>query len=330
MRITRETLLKLAKDTVAKRLAPDISVMAVFLVGSLRPEEAVVESVADVDLLVIYNGEPPQEREIIKLSNEFHLDLAYENASLYAQPRELRGHPWRGWAMWDPCLLYQKKRFFEYTQSIVRAQFDDPANLIQRARYFSVPAREAWYAMQLNPDSARPLQLLEAVYQAGNALAVLGGPPLPERKLLADFPARAQRLDQAEMIQSLFASAAGSVNADLIRKWLPGWEAAFQAAVKSPVDVRLHPARLAYYKTAILSQLESGLPTAALWPLLQTWALAAETNVFNDEQTQAWVGLCSEMGLSTDALPERLQALDTYLDRLEEILEQIALENGVG
>lgn len=330
MRVTRETLLKLAKETVAKRLAPDPNVSAVFLVGSLRPENASVESVADLDLLVIYSGEPPVEREIVKLSNEYHLDLAYENVSLYAQPRELRSHPWRGWAMWDPSLLYQKKRFFEYTQSIVRAQFEDPSNLLQRARYFSVPAREAWFAMQMNPESANPLKLLEAVFNAANALACLGGAPIPERKLLADFPARAQSLEQAEMIQTLFASVAGSVNAGLIREWLPAWEIAFQTAAQSPADARLHPARLAYYKTAITSQLESDLPTAATWPLLQTWALAAKSNAFKSDQTQVWAAVCAEMGLSAEALPERLQALDTFLDRLEEILEQIALENGVG
>ncbi len=329
MRVTRETLLKLTKDTVQKCFVPDMNVTAVFLVGSLRPEEAAVESTADVDLLVICNGEPPVEREIVKLSNDFHLDIAYQAASLYAQPRELRGDPWRGWALWDPCLLHQKGRFFEYTQSIVRSQFEDIANLIKRARFFSVPAREAWYAMQLDPESANPRKLLEAVYNAANGLVILNGPPIPERKLLADFPARAQSLDQDEMIQTLFASAAGAVNGELISQWRLAWEIAFKAAAQSPLDARLHAARLGYYQAAITSQLESDLPTAALWPLLTTWALAAENGSFDADQTKAWAGVCAEMGLGADALPERLQALDAFLDRLEEILEQIAVENGV-
>ena len=329
MRVTRETLLKLTKDTVTKRFAHDLDVTAVFLVGSLRPEDAIAEGVADVDLLVIYNGEPPVEREIVKLSNDFHLDIAYETVKQYSQPRELRGDPWRGWAMWDPCLLYQKGRFFEYTQSIVRSQFDDTTNLLKRARYFSVPAREAWYAMQLDPESAQPLKLLEAAYNAANALAILNGPPIPERRLLAEFPARAQSLDQAEMIQTLFASVAASVNVELIRQWLLAWEIAFQAAARSPLDARLHAARLGYYKSAITNQLESDLPTAALWPMLYTWALISENGTFDSDQTKAWAAACAEMGLGTEALPERLQALDAFLDRLEEILEQIAVENGV-
>ncbi len=329
MRVTRETLLKLTKDTVAKRFAHDINVTAVFLVGSLRPEEAVVESAADLDLLVIYNGEPPTDREIVKLSNDFHLDIAYEAASLYAQPRELRGDPWRGWTLWDPCLLHQKGRFFEYTQSIVRSQFDDSLNLLKRARFFSVPAREAWFALQTDPENAKPHQLLEAAYNAANALAILNGPPIPERRLLADFPARAQSLEQDEMIQPLFASVAGSVTGELISQWLLAWEMAFKAAAQSPLDLRLHPARLGYYKTAITNQLESDLPTAALWPMLSTWALAAENRSFEADQTKAWAAVCAEMGLSAEALPERLQALDSFLDRLEEILEQLAVENGL-
>jgi hypothetical protein len=35
------------------------------------------------------------------------------------------------------------------------------------------------------------------------------------------------------------------------------------------------------------------------------------------------------MGLSPQARADRLQALDTFLDELEEILEQVAVENGI-
>ena len=330
MRITRDALLKLAKDTVQKRFAPDLNVTAVFLVGSLRPEHAVVESAADVDLLVIHNGELPRDREIIKLSNEYHLDILYEPASLYAQPRELRGDGWRGWAMWDPQLLFQRGRFFEYTQSVVRAQFEQPANLLKRARSFSVPARENWYAMQLDPEgAANPLRILNVVSNAANALACLTGAPIPERRLLADFPQRAQSLGQEELIQTLFACVGSSANAQSIGKWRPAWESAFKTAAQSPGDLRLHSARLTYYKSAIDAQLESAMPSAALWPMLYTWALAADNDTMDEDQSRAWEAVCVEMGLDAEALPERLQAQDIFLDRLEETLEQVAVENGI-
>jgi hypothetical protein len=329
MRITHDALMKLAKDTVEKRFAHDLNVIAVFLVGSLRPEHIVVESAADVDLLVLHNGELTREREIVKLSNEYHLDIAYEAASLSSQPRELRGDGWRGWNMWDPRLLYQKGRFFEYTQSVIRAQFDDPANVIKRSRYFANPAREAWTEMQNDPEGWCPLKMLNAAFNAANALASLNGAPIPERRLLADFPARAKSIDQADMIQTIFSCVATNVSAVTIGRWLPAWESGFLAAAHSPSDLRLHPARLAYYKTAIESQLASDLPRAALWPMLHTWALAAENGIFNEEHNNNWSAVCSEMGLSGADRAERLQALDVFLDSLDEILEKLALENGL-
>ena len=329
MRITHDALIKLAKDTVEKRFAHDLNVTAVFLIGSLRAEHVVVESAADVDLLVLHNGELPREREIVKLSNEYHLDITYEPVSLYAQPRDLRGDGWRGWMMWDPRLLYQKGRFFEYTQSVVRAQFDDPANVIKRAHYFSEQSRAAWSEMQLYPESASPLKALTAAFNAANALASLTGAPIPERKLLAEFPRRANNIGQPDLIQTIFASVSTNVSVDEIRKWLPAWEQGFLAAAYSPSDLRVHPARLAYYKTAIETQLSSDLPRAALWPLLYTWALAAENGSFNEPQTQAWSSVCSTAGLNAEALTERLQSLDVFLDSVEEILEQLAVENGL-
>ena len=329
MRFTHEALIKLTKETVEKRFAHDINVTAVFLIGSMRPDHVVVENAADVDLLVLHNGELPRDREIIKLSNEYHLDILYEPASLYAQARELRAEGWRGWIMWDPRLLYQKGRFFEYTQSVVRAQFEEPVNIIKRSHYFADPARAVWAEMQNYPENTRPLKVLMCAYQAANSLASLSGPPIPERKLLAELPERASRLELSEMTQTLFASVAGNVSVETIRGWLPAWERAFMAAAKSPADLRLHPARLAYYKTAIEEQLSGNLPRAALWPMLLTWALAAENESFTDEETQTWNSVCAEAGLDAAGVPDRLQALDVFLDGMEEILDQLTQDNGL-
>ncbi len=329
MRVTRDTLLKLAKDAVEKRFKPDRNVVAVFLVGSLRPDDAVIGSAADVDLLVITNGEPPQEREIVKLSNEYHLDICYESANLYAQPRELRGHPWRGWMLWDPLLLHEKGRFFEYTQAILRSQFDDPANLLKRAYFFSAPARSAWSEMTLAPDSLAPAQYLGAVANAANAFAVLVGEPIPERRLLADFPARARKLGNPELLRLLLGTLGGQVTADFIRAMLPKWEAAYLVGCQSPRDGRVHPARLAYYKTAIEAQLEGEFPVAAIWPLLATWSLAVESGGFSDELTVGWKMTLDKVGLLAPRQEVAIQALDELLDALEETLEQVAVRSGI-
>ncbi len=329
MRVTRDTLLKLAKETVQKRFVPDRNVTAVFLVGSMRAENAFWGQAADIDLLIIYNGEPPREREILKLTNEIHLDLAFENSKHYAQPRDLRGDAWRGWALWDPTLLHEKGRFFEYTQAILRSQFDDPVNLLKRAYFFSAPARTAWTEMMLAPEDAEPLKYLSAVADAANAFAVLTGEPLSERRLFADFPARAQKLGNAELVKLLLGTLGGQMNVDFIRAALPTWEAAFIAAAQKPLDLRIHPARLAYYKSALETLLAGDFPLAAGWPLLFTWALAADSDNLSPEQAAAWAETRATLGLDSAGMESRLQALDALLDVLEETLEQTASKYGV-
>ena len=330
MRFTRDTLLKLAKETVEKRFAHDANVTAVFLVGSLVSEEMVVENPIDVDLLVLHNGEIPRDREIIRLSNEFHLDIAYEDVSNYSKPRELRGDAWRGWNMWNPHLLFQRGRFLEYTQSVLRAQFEDPQNLIKRSRYFFSPAREAWSDAQMDLEGTRPFKFLTAVFNAGNSLAVLSGPPLPERKLLSGFSERANNIvEQDDLTQLIFSCLSTNINEQTIHAWLPLWESAFKAAAVSPADLRLHSARLTYYKSAIENQLVSDIPRAALWPMLHTWALAAENGTFNDQQNEEWMKVQAEAGLNPASIADRLAALDEFLDRVEEILDEISFLNSL-
>lgn len=330
MRITRDTLLKLAHDFTEKRLASDRNVTAVFLVGSIRPEDASLPSVLDIDLLVIYNGEPPRTREIVKLSNEIHLDVTYENARDYAQPRELRGDPWRGWAMWDPLLLHQKGRFFEYTQSIVRAQFDDPENILKRCRAFFSAARAAWNEMIFDPQAISPLKILTAAENAANALATLSGPPLPERSLFSGFPARAEAIGKPELTAQLLRVITTNPDVNLIRQSMPQWEACFLAAARAPLDLRIQPARLGYYKAAIETQLAGSLPAAAFWPLLYTWALSAQSGLIPPESQSAWQEVLAQTGLDSSGAGDRLEALDSFLDAIEETFERISVESGLG
>ncbi|SRR5258705_8439601 len=329
MRTTQDALLKIARDTAEKAFVPNPNITAAFLVGSMLSGNPFMGNATDIDLLVIYNGEPPREREILKLSNDIHIDIRFESAELYAQPRELRGDPWRGYSMWDPMLLHQKGRFFEYTQSIVRSQFDEPANRLKRAYAFSAPARTAWTEMQLDPAGALPVKLLNAAADAANVVGVLSGAPMPERRLLAQFPARANALDKPDMIKGLLDIIAAQVTVDFVHEWLPTWEAAFSAGGHRPGDPRVHIARLGYYKAAVQSLLESDFPLAAVWPMLSTWALAAETGNLTAEHTKPWTKALAQLGLGPASMPERLQALDRFLDILEETLEQIAAKSGL-
>jgi hypothetical protein len=324
MRTTQDALLKIAKDTAEKAFVPNPNVTAAFLVGSMLSDNPFMGNATDIDLLVIYKGEPPREREVLKISNEIHVDIRYEPAAAYAQPRELRGDPWRGYNMWDPHLLHQKGRFFEYTQSIVRSQFDDPANRLKRAYAFSAPARSAWTEMQLDAPRAQPVRLLNAAANAANTVAVLSGSPLPERRLLAEFPERAARLENPDLVRGLLDIFAGQVTVDFVNEWLPAWEAALNACGHRPADTSIHIARLGYYKNAIQVLLQSDFPLAAIWPMLCTWALAAESEAFGPEHGKAWSAALKQLGMDPGGMSARLEALDHFLDTLEETLEQIA------
>ncbi len=324
MRITKESLLKNARDVTEKKLAPDKNVLAVFVVGSLLTDDPFLGGTVDVDLLVIYNGEPPRERELLRLSNEIHIDIAYESNEEYAKPRELRGHPWRGWNLWDPILLHDSGRFFEYTQSSLRAQFDSPANIHARATYFASAARETWSEFQSGnrPDS---LKFLQAVANAANAIASLNGPPLTERRLLAGFPSRAQQAGQIELTGKLMtALGANNVSAAEIETWLPAWHESFVTAAAQPFNASIHPTRLAYYRTAIEHHLQGEMPLAALWPMLPTWAQAAEGGSLAISQEQAWQQAQAALGLAGAGFEERVSALDALLDDTEELLERLA------
>jgi predicted nucleotidyltransferase len=329
MRIKRDLLIKLARDTVEKRFKTDPGVVAVFLVGSVLRDEPLLGGTTDIDLLVITKNEPDIPREVAKLSNEIHIDFLFEQESLYAKPRELRGDPWRGWTMWDPLLLHEKGKFFEYTQSSLRAQFEDPVNLLARAHAFSVPAREAWTSMQLSGEPALS-EYLPAVEYAANALAVLTGFPLAERRFLLEFPQRAVLAGHPELSDTLLAMVGGlDLIPETLRAWLPAWEDAFTQAAQTAFDTRIHSFRLAYYKQAILSLLESEIPVSALWPMLHTWALAAESDSWDEAHRQAWESVLQTLGLDSQGLELRLQGMDHYLDVLEEILDEFSLQHGL-
>jgi predicted nucleotidyltransferase len=326
MRITRDLLIKLAREMVDKRFKPDPNVIAVFLIGSVLRDEPLLGGATDIDLLVITRDETSFAREIVKLSPEIHLDIVSEQESQYAKPRELRGDPWRGWTMWDPLLLHEKTKFFEYTQSSLRAHFEGPANLLTRARSFATPARQAWTSAQLGAQLSLP-EYLDALENAANALAVLTGFPLAERRFLLEFPQRAELAGHPELADTLLALVGGlTLDPETARAWLPIWEAAYLKASQAPHDLRIHATRLDYYKQAILALLESPLPAASLWPLIRTWSSCAESGNLDDTQLDAWQGVLNTLGLDAPGIAQRLPGLDRFLDTLEESLDNLSAE----
>jgi len=121
---------------------------------------------------------------------------------------------------------------------------------------------------------------------------------------------------------------ASNLDAATISAWLPEWKSAFEVATESSrVDPRIHPARLNYYEKSIQAMLSGDNPRAALWSLLQTWALAAD--VLPDNAIDSWRSACGQLGLNAIGIEEHVNALDHFLDGVEGLLDELSAQHGL-
>jgi hypothetical protein len=332
MRITRDLLIKLAKETVQQRIKTDRNLVAAILVGSTLSENPFLGGTTDIDLVYVCINAMPNQREIVKLSNEVHLDIVYRETTDFEPARKLRNDPHLGYMIYDSHLLYDARHFYEYTQAIMRAGFIEPENILARARQHSIPARQMWLNMSLGiGDRPEDIQnYLKAVYHAANAVAILNGPPLTERRFLLDFPARAVAAEHPELNAGLLELiGAYEVIASDMLDMLPDWQATYNAAASDAGDPAIHPARLAYYRNAISFMLQEEQSHAAVWPLLHSWTLAAHILPGYSPEVIGWKAIMSRFGLAFESLDQKVQLLDHFLDNVEELLDNYAAANGI-
>ena len=134
MRITPAMLNKIARDTVAQRTRQDHSILAIYLAGSLFSGEPLLGGTADIDLFFIHNDVVSPEREIQRLTDEVHLDIAHHGREEYTQARTLRLHPWLGHSIINCNIMHDPQHFMDFTQASVRGQFDQPENVLSRVQ----------------------------------------------------------------------------------------------------------------------------------------------------------------------------------------------------
>jgi len=331
MRLTRETLLRIARETVQKRSLAEPGLVAAYLTGSLLTEDPFLGNATDIDLVFVHAAEPAVRRELLPLTAEVHLDLRHNPRGEYDKPKQLRVHPWLGPELYDPLPLYVSQHFFEFVQAGVRDKFHEPANVLARANRDLENARQIWSGLQATQGSGpeRLRDYLRSASRAANAVALLSGSPLSERRFLLQFPGRAEAAGRPELAAGLLGLlGAAQADAGLLAGLLPDWEQGFVAAAGRPgADVRLDPSRLGYYKPALQVLLTGDLPQTALWPLLWTWTLAAAA--LPPAAQAGWRSACERLGLGREGFPERLQALDAFLDGVEELLESYAATNSL-
>ena len=334
MRVTRESLIRLAKENAQERAYNNKDIIAAYLTGSLLSEDHLLGGVTDIDLVLVTAGTPPMRREIVALTPDFHLDIAYRAKAEYHPPRELRVNPWLGYEIYDPMLLLESQHFFEFTQASVRAgfEFHEPSLVLQRCRALLDHGRKIWFdIMDIGEDSGPKdvAKYLKSLYHAVNVIAELNGPPLPERRLLLLFPALAEQAGRPGMSAGLIGLLGGStLDASTLRGWLPEWEVTFNAAFETgKADARIHTARLNYYRKCFEAMLEGDNPIAMLWPLLNTWTRSAV--VLPESELGTWQAACNTLGLSGKRFVERVEGLDHFLDELDILLEEYERDNGL-
>jgi hypothetical protein len=336
MRVTRESLIRIAKESSQERAYNDRSIVAAYLTGSLLSDaDPMLGGTTDIDLVLVHSGQPGLTRQIVKLTPDFHLDIVHRTKSDYPSPRELRTDPMLGWELYDPMLLYQREKFLEFVQAGLRAgfEFNAPACVLGRSRTLHAAARQAWLNLsEISGEKAGAADVrrfLAAVNDAANSVAELSGGPLAERRLLHDFPARAQAAERPEFTGALFnLLGAAQADASVLENWLEPWKTAFLAAAGSgKADSPIHASRLNYYEKGMRALLEGETPLGALWPLIHTWTLAIA--VLDDPLHGAWGDACRQLGLLGAPLAERITGLDNYLDDIEVRLDEIAAANGL-
>jgi hypothetical protein len=331
MRITRETLIRIAKETVLKRTWSDPGLVAAYLTGSLRTENPFLGNSTDIDIVLVHTRQPKIRREIQAVTPEIHLDMTHNPRSEYDKPKELRIHPWLGPELYDPLPLYGTQHFFEFVQAGVRAEYTQPVNVLARARLNADHARQIWSGLQSSQEIGTTMLLayLKSINHAANAVALLTGGPMAERRFQLQFQERSEAAGAPELPDLLLGLLGGKlVDEELLGGFLGEWEKSFvDAAGRDKAHASIALPRLAYYKLAFEAMLAGDSPDSMLWPLVHTWTLAAA--VLPATHQTKWKTACETLGLTGDDFHEKMEELDQFLDAVEVLLENSARRQGL-
>ncbi len=332
MRITPEFILKFIHETIDRRVHSGRDLLAVYLCGSFLDQDYLIGGAGDVDLFIIHNDSSEATREIVRLTDNIHLDIAHHNQRIYRNTRRLRVDPWIGPALNACKVIYDPQHFLDFIQASVRGQYDRPDHIYERARSQADQARENWFQLQAQPadqDVRNTQTYLDAICKAANAIASLSGHPLAERRLLLEFMPRAEAVGRSGLYHGLLGLL-GTPNLDqtLLNEWIIQWKSAYLSLPKRDDLIRFHPARLNYFLFAFQDLIASERPLNVLWPLINTWTDIVAYLPENSAKLSDWKQTVELLGLSNQGLLEKIKALDAYLDLVEESLETWARANG--
>lgn len=333
MRINNDILLKIAKDTIEQRSSEDRGILAAFLCGSTLGADALLGGSADIDLGIVHIERGLGEREIIPLTNQVHIDICYFTQKEFRNTRRLRVDPWLGPMIFGCKVLYDPQHLMNFTQASVRGQFHHVEYTLLRTRSLAEGARQRWFSLnaglQKDPPAKQVLAYLKAVEQAVNAIASLSGSPLATRRLMREFPTRAEAVGKPGLYPGLLGLlGVRNCSVDDLKTWMINWEQAWDALPESVRPPELAPGRKDYYRGGMQAMLAGPDAMQSIWVLLTTWTISISLLSENTPVYQTWDAACRQLGLLDEAFSLRVEALDAYLDMVEETLDDWARQNG--
>lgn len=326
MNITNELLIKLTKDFVAKRVRQNKDLVAVYLTGSTLSGEPLLGGTTDIDLVFVHKEDPAVEREVQRISYEVSYDIQHHHQSYYTFHRRLRLNPWLGEALNNRhSILYDTDHWLEFIQAGVGNQYHAPESIYKRALPFAEKARSQWFDLE-DPQTIDFAvwadHYFKTVYTAANAVAILAGPAMTTRRLLLDFPARAEAVNRLPLVGDLARLIGSDLSSENhYQDWRPAWEAALISASKAPdCPPNLHAARRGYFVSACDAMTESGSYHAALWPMIETWRLAVQTLNHDAAVQSTWMSFLDTLDFNEESKENRVAQLDQFIDQAEAVL----------
>ncbi|MCS6909816.1 MAG: hypothetical protein NZM11_04500 [Anaerolineales bacterium] len=332
MQIERATLIKIAKDAAAQRLAARPSLVAAYLTGSVAANEPMLGGATDIDLILIDSAEPPA-REIQRLTDQVALDIQFRSTADYAHPKELRVHPWRGPELCEPVFLHDPRHFFELAQASARGQFHRPDHVATRARRFLQLARDQLHIGLLpGAEPSAPVTLAnfcQALLLAANAAITLTGFPGAGRRLLIKLEMAGRKLNRPDLYDDFLAVFGGrDLDAGQAQLLLSDWSAAYHAA-QTPDDELIHPARRTIYERGFQAQIEADRAAEILWLMLFTWQAAMRRLPGDSAHAENWAAFLERLRLASPAeFRERLAEVRDYVQKVDKLVESWADQNG--
>lgn len=328
--ISRDKLIELAKLETQSR-TETTGIVSSYLIGSVAAGNPILGDTADVDLILIHEDKPKQQREIQRLSENIHLDIYHHSKERYMRPRELRVDPWIGPSLSAPVFIYDPHHFFEWAQAGARGQFFRSDHVFSRASAFYKRAHQAASLLSLSNRWLKAYTRI--VLEATNAIVTLAGNPAAGRRLALNI----ERLTKDAGFPQIYAHflqllGSDALNTTLLPQWLSAWGYAFDAASAISTEPELDPCRRLYYLRGFQALIDIDKPEAVLWKLLTTWERAIYTLTKADKagpHQSDWNAVLHRLQLGTNFKPSRCEELEHYLQNIEHILNSWAEQIGV-